>query len=79
MLHLALRQAQTIQHEKAITYIYDLMANLAFDMGDFKKAEALFVSVMQRVLSSGATQDDLRIVHMSLKMAKIFESRGDFQ
>lgn len=73
MLHLALRQAQTIQHYDAITYIYDVMANLAFDTGDYRKAENLFVSVLQRLMSNGASEDDMRVIHISLKMAKVFE------
>ncbi|XP_046736144.1 tetratricopeptide repeat protein 19 homolog, mitochondrial [Diprion similis] len=77
MLHLALRQAQDLQNHQAVTYIYDLMANLAFDLGEYKKAEALFVSVMQRLISSGTPENNIKILHMSLKMAKIFEHQGD--
>ncbi|XP_018371058.1 PREDICTED: tetratricopeptide repeat protein 19 homolog, mitochondrial [Trachymyrmex cornetzi] len=73
MLHLALRQAQTVQHYDAVTYIYDVMANLAFDTGKYRKAEQLFVSVLQRLMSNGATEDDMRVIHISLKMAKVFE------
>lgn len=73
MLHLALRQAQTIQHYDAITYIYDVMANLSFDTGDYRKAEKLFVSVLQRLMSNGVSEDDMRVIHISLKMAKVFE------
>ncbi|XP_012539948.1 tetratricopeptide repeat protein 19 homolog, mitochondrial [Monomorium pharaonis] len=73
MLHLALRQAQTIQHYDAITYIYDVMANLAFDTGKYRKAENLFVSVLQRLMLNGAKEDDIRVIHISLKMAKVFE------
>ncbi|XP_011692252.1 PREDICTED: tetratricopeptide repeat protein 19 homolog, mitochondrial [Wasmannia auropunctata] len=73
MLHVALRQAQTIQHYDAVTYIYDVMANLAFDTGKYRKAENLFVSVLQRLMSNGATEDDMRVIHISLKMAKVFE------
>ncbi|XP_012286118.1 tetratricopeptide repeat protein 19 homolog, mitochondrial isoform X2 [Orussus abietinus] len=77
MLHVALRQAQTLQHYDAITYIYDLLANLAFDMGDYGKAEPLFVSVMQRLISTGTPQNDLKIIHISLKVAKSFQHKGD--
>lgn len=73
MLHVALHQAQTIQHHDAITYIYDVMANLAFDTGDYHKAETLFITVLQRLMLNGATEDDMRIIHISLKMAKVFE------
>ncbi|XP_012229823.1 tetratricopeptide repeat protein 19 homolog, mitochondrial [Linepithema humile] len=73
MLHLALRQAQTIQHYDAVTYVYDVMANLAFDTEDYHKAEKLFVSVLQRLMSNGASEDDMRVIHISLKMAKVFE------
>ncbi|XP_011252025.2 tetratricopeptide repeat protein 19 homolog, mitochondrial isoform X2 [Camponotus floridanus] len=61
------------KHYDAITYIYDVMANLAFDTGDYRKAENLFVSVLQRLVSNGASEDDMRIIHISLKMAKVFE------
>lgn len=77
MLHIALRQAQSLQNEDGITYVYDVMANLAFEVGEFEKAEKLFKSVMQRILAAGTPQDDLKIVHMSLKMAKILEFKGD--
>ncbi|KYM98147.1 Tetratricopeptide repeat protein 19 [Cyphomyrmex costatus] len=73
MLHLALRQAQTIQHYDAVTYIYDVMANLAFDTGKYSKAEKLFLVVLQRLMSNGATEDDMRVIHISLKIAKVFE------
>jgi tetratricopeptide repeat protein 19 len=78
MLHLALRIAQTEQNEDGITYIYDVMANLAFEIGQYDKAQKLFKAVMQRILSKGAPQDDLRIVSMSLKLAKILEHKGDY-
>ncbi|XP_015510846.1 tetratricopeptide repeat protein 19 homolog, mitochondrial isoform X1 [Neodiprion lecontei] len=77
LLHVALRQAQALQNHQAVTYIYDLMANLAFDLGEYKKAEALFVSVMQRLISNGTPENDIKVLHMSLKMAKIFEHQGD--
>ncbi|XP_043461787.1 tetratricopeptide repeat protein 19 homolog, mitochondrial isoform X1 [Leptopilina heterotoma] len=79
MLHLALHMAQTIDHFKAQTYIFDLMANLAFEMGDFEKAEKLFVTVMQRLISTGTAENDLRIVHMSLKLSKIYEAKGQLE
>lgn len=71
--------AQEQQNEEGITYIYDLMANLAFQQGEYPKAEKLFISVMQRVMASGVQQDDLKIIHMSLKLAKIYEERKDFE
>ncbi|KAJ8680903.1 hypothetical protein QAD02_016690 [Eretmocerus hayati] len=78
MLHIALRLAQTLQDEQGVTYVYDVMANLAFEVGDYVKAQKLFQSVMQRILAAGTPQDDPKIVHMSLKMAKILESKGDY-
>lgn len=79
MLHIALRQAQTIQNEDGITYVYDVMANLAFEVGEYEKAEVLFKSVMQRILAAGTSQEDMKIIHMSLKMAKIFEFKREFE
>lgn len=79
MLHLALRQAQTLQHDAAVTYIYDVMANLAFDTGDYRKAETLFVSVLQRLISKGTSENDMKVIHISLKMAKVFENMGEIK
>ncbi|KAK2587427.1 hypothetical protein KPH14_003139 [Odynerus spinipes] len=79
MLHVALKQAQSLQNQEAITYIYDLMANLAFDTNSLKKAETLFLSVLQRLLSSGVAENDLKVIHISLKLANIYEQKGNIQ
>ena len=36
LYHLALRQAQTLQNDAAVTYIYDLLANLAYEIGEIR-------------------------------------------
>lgn len=79
MLHVALRQAQALQNQNAITYIYDLMANVAFETKQLKKAETLFLLVLERLLSNGVTQNDLKIIHISLKLANIYEKTGDIE
>lgn len=79
MLHIALRLAQSLQNEDGITYTYDVMANLAFQVGEYDKAQNLFKTVMQRELAKGTPKDDLKIVHMSLKMAKILEQKGEYE
>lgn len=78
-MHVALKQAQDLQNEDGITYVYDVMANLAFEVGEYDKAEKLFKNVMQRELAKGTPQDDMKIVHMSLKMAKILEQKRQYE
>ncbi|XP_078040145.1 tetratricopeptide repeat domain 19 [Augochlora pura] len=77
MLHIALRQAQTLQNYNGITYVYDVMANLAMNVNDYKKAEKLFVSVLQRLLAKGVAQDDLAVIHISLKIANMYGKMGE--
>lgn len=77
MLHIALRQAQTLQHYDGITYVYDVMANLAYSLDNFKKAEQLFVSVLQRLIAKGTPKDDLAVIHISLKIANMCDKKGD--
>ncbi|XP_063233876.1 tetratricopeptide repeat protein 19 homolog, mitochondrial [Bacillus rossius redtenbacheri] len=77
MLHLALKMAQELQNAQAVTYVYDLLANLAYDRGDLVKAEPLFVSVLQRLLGSGTPASDNKVVHISLKIADIFTKRRE--
>ncbi|XP_031843893.1 tetratricopeptide repeat domain 19 [Nomia melanderi] len=79
MLHVALRQAQLLQHYDGITYVYDVMANLAFKLDQFNKAEKLFVSVLQRLMSKGMTEDDLAVVHISLKLANMYSRTGEIK
>nr|CAD7202695.1 unnamed protein product [Timema douglasi] len=79
MLHLALKLAQQQQNDQAVTYIYDLMANLAYDTDDFSKAETLFVNVLQRLIASGAQHDDNRVLHISYKMADIYKKMGNIE
>lgn len=61
MLHLALRIAQQQQNQQGILYCYDLMANLAFDTLELDKAEKLFVTVLQMLLSQGMEDDNLKV------------------
>lgn len=77
MLHVALRQAQEQGNSDGITYAYDLMANLAMTRGQFEKAEKLFVLIMNRLISNQVPENDLRNLHISLKLAKILEEKGD--
>lgn len=77
LLHVALRQAQQIQHELGITYIYDVMANLALERQQLDKAQKLFVAVSQRLMAEGAAEDDSRVVHISIKLARICHLKKD--
>ncbi|XP_057325618.1 tetratricopeptide repeat protein 19 homolog, mitochondrial [Microplitis mediator] len=77
MLHVALRQAQTINHYEGVTYVYDVMANLAFQVGEIQKSIDLFKTVMQRLLSTGTEENDTKIIHISLKVANLYQRAGD--
>lgn len=79
MLHVALRMAQDTQNQNGITYVYDVMANLALTQKQYDKAEKLFTSVMQRLMSTGVQESDNKVLHISLKLAKIAEERTDFK
>lgn len=61
MLHLALRMAQDLQNKDGVTFIFDVMANLAMETEQYKKAEKLFVTVMQRLLADGCAEDDIKV------------------
>ena len=76
MLHIALKQAQDIGHEEAVTHIFILMANLAKDRELFGQAERLFTTVLQRLLSGGEPPDSNAVVEISLKIAQIFHQTG---
>ncbi len=79
LFHLALKIAQELKNENGVTYIFDRLANLAFETGKNEKARKLFVSVMQRLLDQGMDKDNLILIHISFKLAKIFENVRDFQ
>lgn len=79
MLHLALRIAQQQQNEQGVLYCYDLMANLAFDTYNLDKAEKLFVSVLQMLLANDTPQDDLKVIHISLKLARICQLKANIE
>jgi len=61
MLHLALRMAQDIQSKDGITYVFDLMANLAMEREQFKKAEKIFTDVMKRLFADGHTEESPKV------------------
>lgn len=76
MLHLALRQAQDQNSQKGITYIYDVMANLAMERGMYSKAEKLFVDVMRRLMGEGYPQEGIKMLHISSKIAHMAHMQG---
>ena len=51
LLHVALKMAQETNNQLAVTYIFDLLANLAYQREEYPKAEQLFKDVLQRLLS----------------------------
>lgn len=80
MFHLALNMAQTVKNQLAETYIFDLMGNLAYESNQLEKAEKLFVSVIQRLmLLEKAAEDDIRLLHISTKIAHIAYLRNDLE
>ncbi|XP_032592606.1 tetratricopeptide repeat protein 19 homolog, mitochondrial isoform X1 [Drosophila grimshawi] len=79
MLHLSLRMAQDLQSSHGITYVYDIMANLAMEREQFKKAEKLFVDVMKRLMSDGHTEDSPKILHISSKIAHMSQLQGELE
>lgn len=79
MLHLALRMAQDLQHKDGVTYVYDILANLAMERGHFKNAEKLFTDVMKRLFANGESEDSLKILHMSSKIAHMAHLQENFE
>ncbi|CAH0695884.1 unnamed protein product [Spodoptera exigua] len=78
LLHVALRQAQQIRHELGITYVYDVMANLALQREQLDKAKQLFIAVTQRIMADGAQEDDPRVIHLSVKLARVSHLKKDY-
>lgn len=77
MLHLALKSAQDQQDFQAVTYTYDLMANLAYDQEQYIKAEKLFKDIVQRIIATGTEKDDIKVINISLKLADIYNDLND--
>lgn len=76
ILHDALRLAYESDNKKAITYTYDLMANLAFIRGQLEHAEQLFKATMSYLLGGGMKQEDNAIIEISLKLANIYAAQN---
>ncbi|XP_007943786.1 tetratricopeptide repeat protein 19, mitochondrial [Orycteropus afer afer] len=76
ILHDTLRLAYQSGNNKAITYTYDLMANLAFIRGQLENAEKLFKATMSYLLGGGMKQEDNAIIEISLKLASIYAAQN---
>lgn len=79
LLHVSLKMAQETNNQQAVTYIFDLLANLAYQREEYPKAERLFKDVLQRLLSGGMAEDDNAVVEISLKLASVYASEGDYE
>ena len=78
-MHIALKMAQDLRHEKGITYVLDVMANLAFENEEYDKAQKLFIEVLRRLISNGLPQDDIIVVNISLKIADTYATLEDYE
>jgi len=79
ILHAALTIAQNLNHSHGITYVYTLLAALAFQQKDFIKAEKLYKQVIQRMINKGMDEKDNAIIEMSLKLALIYGTWKDHE
>ena len=77
LLHIALQQAQVARQEEAVTHVYCLMANLAMERKFYGQAEKLFTTVLSRLLNNGEPEDSNAVLEISLKIAQIFQAKGD--
>lgn len=81
LYHEALQHMQTIfeadecdehYYLEAVTFIYDNLANLAMQTGQFVSADALFKETMKGCLQLGMEKTDNAIVEISIKLATIY-------
>ncbi|XP_003375482.1 putative tetratricopeptide repeat-containing domain protein [Trichinella spiralis] len=77
ILHNALKIAEEANDDRAINYIYDLLANIYYEMNVSEKALALFHNLMNRLLSQKVPKDDASIIEISLKMADLYAMMGN--
>lgn len=69
--------AYELQHYDAQKYIIDDMANNAYETGDLKKAEKLFIDTMKHLIASGVPHDDNSVIHISAKLANLYAGFDD--
>ena len=73
---MALKTAQDLNEDDGITYVYDMLANVAFQRGEYKKAERLFTEVLNRSMNQKKLSENHNaVIDISLKLAKSFEVR----
>lgn len=57
-------------------FIYDQIADMMLDIGDYKNAELVFKDTMKLALQLGMAEDDNAMIEMSLKLASIYLYTG---
>ena len=79
ILHEALEIAIKDRNEKAVTYIYNLLADNYAICSEYEKSEALYKDVLSRILSTGQhKEDDDAVIDISLQLAKIYARRKEY-
>ena len=86
--HSALDLSTDFYHQNKITekehlnhrvFIYDMMANLSLEVGNFKQAEELFIETMKLALQLGMKENDNAMIEMALKVAIIHTQTNRLQ
>ncbi|KAK3088671.1 hypothetical protein FSP39_022156 [Pinctada imbricata] len=79
--HMALHSADQLFKKKEIdptkyrllrVYVYDAMANMAYNSGDYGKAERLYKETMKLLLAMGRGKTDNAMLEISLKLANMY-------
>jgi len=71
--------ANDLKNLEGITHVYDVLANGAFMNKEYEKAKDLFTKVIELLLEKEGPKDDLNILHISLKLSKIYEVQEDYR
>ena len=78
-LHKALKMANDLKNVEGITHVYDVLANGAFVNKEYENAKDIFTKVIEQLIEQGGPKNYLNILHIGLKISKIYEVQKDYK
>ncbi|XP_029341734.1 uncharacterized protein LOC100571675 isoform X3 [Acyrthosiphon pisum] len=58
---------------------YDVLANGAFVNKEYENAKDIFTKVIEQLIEQGGPKNYLNILHIGLKISKIYEVQKDYK
>ncbi|KAG5895920.1 hypothetical protein JTB14_031824 [Gonioctena quinquepunctata] len=77
ILEMGIKICEEYQSYMVMPYMYDILATIAFAMGNLGKAEVLLVNVIEKMIQLGIPENDSLMIDFKLRLTRIYSTYNE--